>query len=165
MSVQEPFDGGGLSYAQKLKTNVKFDQRLKRNVLEIVLEKTDYDSDYDIPQDSIAKVFKTIGINIEKHVEGYQLHTKGKLSLISVWMYKNVDLEQFCREDNIKVAEGVMTGSIRPSGRKDVVVTIHGLDFNTPDTFVFQYLSKFGRVVSQNVIYSKYTDGPFSWHI
>ena len=36
-----------------------------------------------------------------------------------------------------------------------------GLDFNTPDTFVFDYLSKFGRIVTQNVIYSKYTEGPF----
>ena len=156
-----PHDGGGRSYAEKLKTNVKFDQRLQRNVLEIVLEKTDNDVDYDISQESIAKVFKTIGISIEKHVEGYQLHSRGKVSLISVWMQKGVDLEQFSRDDNIKIADGVMTGSIRPAGRKDVVVTIHGLDFNTPDTFVFQYLSKFGRVVTQNVIYSKYTEGPF----
>ena len=156
-----PHDGGGKSYADKLKTNVRFDQRLNRNVLEIVLEKTDHDSDLEISQDNIVNVFKTIGISIEKHVEGYQLHSKGKISLISVWMYKDIDLEQFCRDDNIKVAEGVMTGSIRPAGRKDVVVTIYGLDFNTPDTFVFDYLSKFGRVVTQNVIYSRYTEGPF----
>ena len=160
-----PHDGGGNSYADKLKTNVKFDQRLKRIVLEIVLEKTDQDGDYEISQDNIVKVFKTIGISIEKHVEGYQLHSKGKISLISVWMYKNIDLDQFCRDDNIKVAEGVMTGSIRPAGRKDVVVTIYGLDFNTPDTFVFDYLSKFGRVVTQIVIYSKKYRSSFSQEI
>ena len=72
-----PHDGGGNSYAGKLKTNVRFDQRLKRNVL----EKTYYDGDFEISQENIVNVFKTIGISIEKHVEGYQLHSKGKISL------------------------------------------------------------------------------------
>ena len=159
----EPPDGGGKSvtYADRLKTNVKYDQRLDRNILEIVLEKTEREADYDIPQESIARVFRTIGIDIEKHVEGYQVHSKGRNSLISVWVLPDINLEQFCRDDNIKVTEGVMTGSIRPAGRKDVTVTVCGLDFNTPDTFVFQYLSKFGRVANQKVIYSKYTEGPF----
>ena len=39
--------GGGTSrgdsYAERLRTNVNYDQRLKRNVLEIVLEKTGKD--------------------------------------------------------------------------------------------------------------------------
>ena len=31
--------GQNLSYADRLKTNIKYDQRLKRNILEIVIEK------------------------------------------------------------------------------------------------------------------------------
>ena len=163
----KPPDGNGgggnqTTYAERLKTNVKYDQRLERNILEIVLEKTDKEADYDLPQENIARVFRTIGIDIQKHVEGSQVQYRGRNSVISVWMFPGVELEQFCREDNIKVSEGVMTGSIRPAGRKDVTVTISGLDFNTPDTFVFQYLNKFGRLVNQNVIYCKYTEGPFA---
>ena len=165
-----PPDGGGgqklqpersKTYADRLKTNVKYDQRLKRNVLEITLEKTEEGADLNVDQDCIARVFKTIGISISEHVEGYQVHFKGKHNIISVWMKEGINVEKFCREDNIKVSQGLMTGMIRPAGRKDVFVTISGLDFNTPDTFIFNYLSKFGRVMNQNVIYSKYREGPF----
>ena len=163
MRPPDGLGGGGnqATYADRLKTNVKYDQRLDRNILEIVLEKTDKEADYDIPQENIASVFKTIGIDIQKHVEGYQVHYRGRNSVISVWMFPNIQLEQFCRDDNIKVSDGIITGSVRPAGRKDVTVTISGLDFNTPDTFVFEYLNKFGRLVNQKVIYSKYTEGPF----
>ena len=40
--------GGGDSYADKLKTNVRWDQRLKRNILEICLEKTNKDVFVDV---------------------------------------------------------------------------------------------------------------------
>ena len=76
-------------------------------------------------------------------------------------MKEGINVEKFCREDNIKVSQGIMTGMIRPAGRNDVFVTISGLDFNTPDTFIFNYLGKFDRVMNQNVIYSKYREGPF----
>ena len=36
------------SYVDRSKTNVSFDQRLKRNVLEITLEKTEKDSNMDV---------------------------------------------------------------------------------------------------------------------
>ena len=48
-----------------------------------------------------------------------------------------------------------MTGMIRPAGKKDVTVSIVGIGFNTPDSFVMDCLSKFG------VIYSKFESGPF----
>ena len=41
------------------------------------------------------------------------------------------------------------------------MVTISGLDFNTPDTFIMEYLSKFGTVVTTSVIYHRYKEGPF----
>ena len=53
-----------------------------------------------------------------------------------------------------------MTGTIRPAGKTDVTVKIEGLDFNTPDNLVREYLSKFGTVKS-DVIYGKYDTGPF----
>ena len=41
-------------------------------------------------------------------------------------------------------------GVIRPAGRKEVTVSIKGLDFNTPDTFVFEYRGKFGKAARYN---------------
>ena len=48
---------------------------------------------------------------------------------------------------------------IRPAGKKDVTVTIAGLDFNTPDNFVLDYINKFGIVMSTAV--NKFDTGPF----
>ena len=153
---------GKMSYSDRLKTNVRYDQRLKRNVLEITLEKTDAEVESDtIGQNAIARVFNTLGIDIKTQVEGYQVHYKGRNSIISVWMAAGVGLVQFCRDVNIKVTENVITGMIRPAGKKDVTVSVSGLDFNTPDNFVIDYMNKFGVVMSNAVVYSKYETGPF----
>ena len=58
-----------------------------------------------------------------------------------------------CRDVIEGVNEGVMTGTVRPAGKRDVTVTIIGLDFNTPDSFVFEYLKKFGDIANNAVIY------------
>ena len=50
---------------------------------------------------------------------------------------------------------------IRPAGKKDVTVSIVGIGFNTPDSFVMDYLSKFDVIVNNMVIYSKFESGPF----
>ena len=45
---------------------------------------------------------------------------------------------------------------------RDITLTVTGLDFNTPDSLLFEYFQKFGAtIVSNNVVYSKYIDGPF----
>ena len=41
-----------------------------------------------------------------------------------------------------------MTSSIRPAGKTSVRVNILGLDFNTPNSFVLEYLGKFGTILS-----------------
>ena len=150
---------GKMSYSDRLKTNVRFDQRLKRNVLEITLEKTDKHGEFDVDGEDVARVAKTLEIDILSQTQGYQLQYRGKFSVISVWMVPGINLDRFCKDINIRVTDNVMTGIIRPSGKKDVTVSIVGLDFNTPDTFVFEYLNKFGVVVNQSVIYSKVETG------
>ena len=157
--------GGGqkqASYSDKLKTNVRFDQRLKRNVLEITLEKTYVEAEIEVEQEAVAKVCKTLGIDIHGQVQGFQVQHKGRTSIISIWMVAGVNLERFCKDINIKLSEGVMTSMIRPAGKKDVTVTVSGLDFNTPDSFVTDYLNKFGEVMTNNMIYSKFDKGPFA---
>ena len=50
---KEPLDK--MTYSERLKTNVRFDQRLKRNVLEITLEKADADANLaDVDEEAIA---------------------------------------------------------------------------------------------------------------
>ena len=58
--------------------------------------------------------------------------------------------------------EGVNKIFIRPAGRKDITVTVTGLDFNTPDSLVQEYITKFGgKLVTKEVIYEKYGVGLF----
>ena len=110
-------------YSDRLKTHVRYDQRLKRNVLEITLEKTNNDAVFDdVNEEAVGRVFKTLGINIETQVQGSQIHYRGKTSVISVWMVAGVSLDRFCKDINIKVTPGVMTGMIRPAGKTDVTV-------------------------------------------
>ena len=112
---------------------------------------------FDLDQKNVAKLLKNIGVDIKAHVEGYQIKNR----IISVWMVNGISLDRFCKEDSIKVAPGVKTGFIRPAGNREITVTIADLDFETPNTFVFEYLNKFGVVKSGNVVYGKYRDGDF----
>ena len=50
---------------------------------------------------------------------------------------------------------------IHPAGRRDVTVTLSGLNCNTPDSLVFEYIKKFvGQFLSEEIIYAKHGDGP-----
>ena len=150
------------SYAERLKTNIRFDQRLKRNVLEITLEKTLKDAEMVLDQQCVARVLKSIGLDVNSQVEGYQVLYNGGRNTISVWVIKGLNLDRFCREENINVTRGLVTGMIRPAGRRDVTVTVSGLDFNTPDNLVCDYIRKFGgTILNVNVIYCKFSEGPF----
>lgn len=169
LDPDDPGPGGGLrkdhqaiSYADRLKTNVNFDQRLKRNVLEILIEKTENDAEIVLDQENVARVCRSIGMDLQSQVEGYQVHHNGRNCTISVWVTKGVNLERFCRVEGINISKGVMTSMIRPAGRSDVTVTVNGLDFNTPDSLMIDYIQKFGGViVSKSVIYCKFAEGPF----
>ena len=98
-----------LSYSDSLKTNIKFDQRLKRNVLEICLEKITQESDFNLESEDVVRVLQTLKIDIVSQVQGYQIQHRGNTSVISVWMNPGIDLEKFCRDVNIKINNGVMT--------------------------------------------------------
>ena len=155
-SDEEPPDRTKKSYADQLKTNVKWDQRLQRNVLEIILEKSDNEA--SLSDEHLARLLKNLGIDISSQVEGFQV--KGRY--ITVWMVHGLNIERFCRDESLRVCQGINTSIIRPANRKDVTVSVCGLDFNTPDTFVIDYLNKFGRVITNNVSYVKSKEeGPF----
>ena len=67
-----------------------------------------------------------------------------------------MNLDKYCKDEKIRVSPGVTTSFIKPAGRNDVTVTLVGLNFNTPDTFIMEYIKNFGRIVSNSVIYGKF---------
>ena len=156
--VSDPGGGFSRSYSEKLKTNVNFNQRLKRNVLEISLEKTEEDADLNVGDECLERVMTSIGINFSS-VMGFQTKYRGKFVIMSVWFDPSVNLDRFLKDEKIKVTKGVSTGYIKKAGSPEVVVTISGLDFNTPDQFVIDYLNKIGNVLNKQPIYCKGSEG------
>ena len=153
--------GGETSYAERLRTNINFSHRLQRNVLEITLEKTENTNEVDIDQNCITRIMKSLGMDLNSQVEGYQVQFNGRSHVVSVWSAKDVNLEKYCRAEGINVCKEVRTGNIQPAGRKNVIVTVKGLDFNTPDSLLFEYIQNFGgEIVNKNVVYGKFMDGP-----
>ena len=73
-----------MSYADRLKTNVRHDQRLKRNVLEITIEK-EKEVRIELDPATVARIMHSIGLDIGNQVEGYQI-IYGKVCIISVWV-------------------------------------------------------------------------------
>ena len=92
------------SYAERLRSNISFSQRLNRNILEITLEKLNKQkSSEEISDENIATVFKTLGIDIPVQLEGYQIQYKGSFNVISVWFKQGINLEKFCKDVSIRV--------------------------------------------------------------
>ena len=60
-----------------MKTNIKFDQRLKRNVLEITLEKITKEAEIVTDQQCVARLCRSIGLDVDSQVEGYQVIFNG----------------------------------------------------------------------------------------
>ena len=142
-------------YSDKLKVNIVRSERLRRKVLEIQLE-SDQGVRVQLDSETVSSLITKIGINIATQLEGYQI-APWKLY---IWCKDSVSLEQFCRDDSIRVKEGIKTGLIKPMGRKEVEVKVSGLNLNTPDSLVVDYISKHCRVVSPKVIYDTDKEGP-----
>ena len=60
-------------YADRDKMNIKFEQKLKRNVLEIKNERNNAEDQMIMSEDIIANLLCKLNINIKLHVEGYQV--------------------------------------------------------------------------------------------
>ena len=108
------------SNSKKLKTNVRYDQRLKRNILEIQLERCKKEADLNIAEEDLVRVFRTLGIDILNHITGWQIQYRGAFAIISVWIASGINVERFCKDVNIRVKEGVITSTIRPAGKTSV---------------------------------------------
>ena len=113
--------GGGQprSYADKLKTYVRFDQVLKRNVLDISLEGADPGNN-NVESGDVQRLLSKLGIEIQTQVQGYQVH-HGRPFHLEVWLAPGVNIDRFCKEDIIQVNKTVKTSYIRPAGRLSLI--------------------------------------------
>ena len=76
-------------------------------------------------------------------------------------MKKEVKIERFFCHDDFEVTEsGICAVHVKPVGKREVVVTMKGIHPNTRDDGVIDYLSKYGKVVTNKVIYGVFGDGP-----
>ena len=117
----DPGGGRSTSYADRAKMNIRYNQKLKRNVLEIEVVKDKDDDEVILAEVTIAKLLNKIKLNINSHVEGYQVSYGRKKSKIEVLCKSGLDLEQFCMNQSFEVEKGVKTNFIRPAG----VVSTH----------------------------------------
>ena len=155
-----PSKKGGLSsYSDRLKMNVRKSERLSRKILEITLE-VDNNTTVNVEKKDAAKVASRIGIDLVNDLEGFQI-CPGNSKKILFWLKEGLNIDRFCKDEVFKVSNGIRTGFIRPMDRREVTVTIKGLNFNTPDSLVIEYLNKHGKVTNPKVIYDVDKTGPF----
>ena len=73
----------------------------------------------------------------------------------------NTPMDNFICHDVIEVNNtGLKVIHIKSAGKREVVLTLKGLNPNTKDQGVMDYLSKFGKISSNRVIHNTYNDGP-----
>ena len=147
------------SYSDRLKMNVKKSERLSRKVLEITLD-VDNQTQVKVEDKDAAKVAARIGIDLVNDLEGYQI-CPGNSKKILFWLKESCNIDRYCKDEVFRVSQGIRTGFIRPMDRREVVVTVKGLSFNTPDSLVIEYLNKHGKVTNPRVIYDVTKEGPF----
>ena len=154
-------NSGSSSYVDKLKVNVNRFERLTRNVLEINLEKDSSVTFINLEAETVAKVLSNLGVDIQTQVEAVQT-CPGNSKKIFVWLKPDVNIANFCKEESLKVSSGIRTGLIKPMDRTEVTVLIKGLNLNTPDSLILNYLYLHGKVVSGKVIYDVERSGPLN---
>ena len=138
---------------------VKKSERLRRNVLEISIER-EMNAE-ELTSDMICDLLSELGIN-RANVEGIQLVPERRPKKIFIWMDQSVDLLPFCRGKQFHFPGGIKTGHIKPMDKIETEVLIKGLNINTPDGSVMEYLSLFGKILKHEVVYVKNKVGPFT---
>ena len=126
--IRDP--GGGRSYANRVKL-VKFEP-LKRNVLEIVLEKKTSQKNLNISGEEVANVCNYVGIKVGEETEGYQAHYSRKFITIAVWAKAGISLEKFVFDSPRDFNNNLDINQVRPAQRTEVTLLVTGVPFNTP---------------------------------
>ena len=132
-----------------------------KNILEIILEK-DTKGPYNVSDVDCCHLLLKLGIDPRSslQVESVQICPSGR-GLILITFKQGLDIDRFSRYDVLEVTKtGIRAVQVRPAGKKDSVITIKGLHPNTRDDGVIDYLGKFGKVITNKVVYGTYGGGP-----
>ena len=150
--------GGGRSYAALLSSNLP--SSLKRNVLEIVLEK-DTRGSFNVGVEDCVRFLVKLGIDPRPGiVESIQICPNGR-GVVFLTLRRDIPIEKFCSHDVIEVTQsGIRAVQVKPALKRDVVVTRKGIHPNTRDDGVLDYLAKFGHISSTKVVKPVFSDGP-----
>ena len=125
-----------------------------KNLLEVVLEK-DTRGSFIVSDVDCINMMRKLGIDQRQgvHVESVQICPNGR-GVILITLKQNVDINRFCRYDVFDVtASGIRSVNVKPAGRRDVVVNVKGLHPNTRDDGVIDYLGRFGKIITNKVVY------------
>ena len=136
--------------------------RNDKNVMEIILEK-DERGVFNASDEEVAKALSKLGADLRPgvHIEGVQICPMGK-NVIQVTLNKNVEIDRFCKKDLFELKPGLRISQIRPSGKREVILTIKGLHPNSLDDTVLKYLKCFGKVEKMKVIMDTFREGPLA---
>ena len=154
---QHSANAAHVSYSDKIKMNLRSSNRLKRKVLEMSIEG---EGNIKVEENYVAKLTSRLGIDPKSHMEGFQI-CPGNSKKILLWFKDSCDITKFCKDESFKINDSVRTGVIRQMDHTEVTVSIRGLNFNTSDTVVMEYLGKHGKVICDKVVYEVASDGPF----
>ena len=147
------------SWAQVLSSSLPLSW--DKNVLEVVLEK-DVRGPFNVSDLDCARVMRKLGLDSRPgvHVESLQICPTGR-GVILITLKKDVVAQRFCRYDVLEVTEsGIRAVNVKPAGKRELVITMRGIHPNTRDDGVLDYLSKYGRIVTDKVVYGVFTEGP-----
>ena len=122
---------------------------MKRNVLEVHIEKSDKYAQVELGKEMTDIILKSIGMNVN-----------GIMPVIIVLCKAGVNLEKLCLSESITITKNMSTGIIRPAGKRDVMARVSSLHWNTPDSLVQEYIKKLaGKLMTTRVVYARYKQG------
>ena len=136
-------------------------KRDDKNVLEVVLEK-DMRGSYIVTEEECANMMRKLGLDLRPgvHVEMVQICPQGR-GVIFITLKKAIEIARFCRHEVFQVTRsGTRVVLVKAAGKREVIVTAKGIHPNTREQVVLDYLGKFGKVITNKVVYAVYSEGP-----
>ena len=150
---------GYRSWAERLRSTLP--TSWNKNVLEVILEK-DGRGSFLVNENDCARMLKKIGLDMTPgtQVEGVQICPNGR-GIILITLKKEVPIDPYCGHDVFEVtSSGIRVVNIKPVGKREVVVHMRNIHPNTMDEGVVNYLNKFGKVLTNKVLYGVFKEGP-----
>ena len=147
------------SWAQMVESS--FPSCWRKNVLEVVLEK-DVKGAFNVTESECLHLLKKLGVDPRPgvHLDQIQICPSGR-GVILITLKQGVDITRFCRYDVFQITNsGIRAVNVKPAGKREVVLTLRGLHPNTRDDGVINYLGKFGKVITNKVVYGTFGNGP-----